>query len=383
MTIQQSRRRDAAALQRGVPTRGGQMLKSMSERVGTWLDRASDGPGPLASGLGLFSLGLGAAELAAPGSVARFIGVRDDDDNRATLRACGVREIASGLAILTQQKPASALWGRVGGDLMDLFLLGTAASAPETRKDRLAFAAAAVAGVTVLDVVASMQHSADQGLRNGHRNGRSSAQPGRLSVGASAAHTRQPGGKTQRAELEQRGLHVNHAITVNRPVEEVYNFWRDFQNLPRFMHHLESVQKLDERHSRWKVRAPAGTTVEWEAETVTDRPNELIAWRSLPGASVQNAGVVRFKRAPGDRGTEVEVELTYRPPLGAVGAVIAKLFGEAPEQQVKHELKMFKAVLETGEVVHSDASIHRGMHPAQPPKRVLNSQSNQTRGVDR
>jgi uncharacterized membrane protein len=346
-------------------------------RVGGFLE-AEGRAEQLANGLGWFSIALGAAELAVPGGVARLIGVRDDEDNRAVLRTCGLREIASGAAILSQPDPTSALWGRVGGDLMDLFLLGTAASKPGTGKGRLGFAAAAVAGVTLLDVLAGLQHSSQS----------QSGAPQRMVAGRSSSRVRRLSPEARASELAERGLNVKHVITVNRPVDEVYRFWKDFQNLPTFMHHLESVQMLDARHSRWRAKAPAGATVEWEAETVEDRANELIAWRSLPGASVHNAGVVRFKRAPGNRGTEVDVELSYRPPLGAVGAAIAKLFGEAPEQQVKHDLKMFKAVMETGEVVHSDASVRRGMHPAQPsaPTRLATStqrgQLKQIRGAE-
>jgi uncharacterized membrane protein len=107
--------------------------------------------------------------------------------------------------------------------------------------------------------------------------------------------------------------------------------------------------------------------VEWDAEIAKDMPNQLIAWRSLEGADVDNSGMVRFDRAPGGRGTEVRVEVVYNPPGGALGAGIAKLFGEAPEQQIKGDLRRLKQVLEVGEVVHSDSSIHSGPYPAQPP----------------
>jgi uncharacterized membrane protein len=117
-----------------------------------------------------------------------------------------------------------------------------------------------------------------------------------------------------------------------------------------------------------KAKAPAGTSVEWEAETLEDRTNELISWRSLPDAGVPNSGTVRFMEAPGGRGTEVHVELRYQPPGGKIGALVAKLFGEEPQQQVKGDLRRFKQVMETGEIVHSDASIHTGPHPAQPPE---------------
>jgi uncharacterized membrane protein len=167
----------------------------------------------------------------------------------------------------------------------------------------------------------------------------------------------------------QRGVQVRQTLTITRAPEEVYAFWRDFRNLPQFMSHLEAVQVIDDRRSRWTARAPAGRTVEWEAEIVEDRPGELIAWRSLPDADVPNSGWVRFARAPGDRGTELIVELQYDPPAGALGAAIAKLLGEEPNEQVKGDLRRFKQVLETGEVVHSDASIYRGPHPARPPER--------------
>ena len=163
-------------------------------------------------------------------------------------------------------------------------------------------------------------------------------------------------------------MHVKKAITVNRPPEEAYTFWHDFRNLPRFMKHLEDVQMTDNGRSHWKAKAPAGTTVEWDAVVVDDRPNELIAWRSLDGADVDNSGSVRFAPAPGGRGTEVRVELHYNPPGGALGATIAKLFGEEPEQQVQDDLRRFKQVLETGEVVYSEATVHGRPHPARPPE---------------
>jgi uncharacterized membrane protein len=161
---------------------------------------------------------------------------------------------------------------------------------------------------------------------------------------------------------------VTRVITIGRPAEELYQFWRKLENLPRFMRHLESVQTMDERRSHWKVQAPLGRTVEWDAEITEDRPNERIAWRSLPGADVTNSGSVSFERAPGGRGTVVRVELQYDPPGGAIGATFAKLFGKAPEQEVQEDLRAFKQVIETGEVVQSDATA-KGWGAAQPPAR--------------
>ncbi len=167
-------------------------------------------------------------------------------------------------------------------------------------------------------------------------------------------------------------METKQAITVNWPPAELYQFWHDFQNLPRFMQHLEAVQVNGQHRSHWKAKAPAGTTVEWDAEIVEDRANELISWRSVQGASVDNAGSVRFSPAPGDRGTEIHVELRYDPPGGALGATVAKLFGEEPGQQVRDDLRRFKQVVETGEVVYSDASV-KGGGPAQPPAEVPHS----------
>lgn len=161
-------------------------------------------------------------------------------------------------------------------------------------------------------------------------------------------------------------MDVKKAITVNRPATELYQFWHDFENLPRFMEHLVSVQVHGEKRSHWTAQAPAGATVEWDAEIVAERPDELIAWHSLPGAAVENAGEVRFAPAPGGRGTEVRVELQYDPPGGALGATVAKLFGEEPAQQVADDLRHFKQVLETGEIAQSDASANGG-GPAQAP----------------
>ncbi|MEN3333627.1 MAG: hypothetical protein V7641_2992 [Blastocatellia bacterium] len=281
----------------------------------------------LANGLGWFSIGLGLVEILVPKGFAKLIGAKGE--HTGFIRFCGLREITAGIGILTNRQPATWVWARVAGDALDLASLGVALTSEDADKGRLALATAAVVGVTLLDVLNAQQLSTPRGPH-----------------GAIAA--------------------VN-TITINRAPEEVYRFWRDFQNLPRFMSHLESVQVIDEKRSHWMAKAPAGMNVEWDAQIVEDRPNQLIAWRSLEGADVDNGGFVRFDRAPGGRGTEVRVEVEYNPPGGALGAGIAKLFGEAPEQQIKGDLRRLKQVLEIGEVVHSDSSIHSGPYPAQPP----------------
>jgi len=150
---------------------------------------------------------------------------------------------------------------------------------------------------------------------------------------------------------------VTRSVTINRSREEVYRFWRALENLPRFMYHLESVEITGTTRSHWIAKAPAGRTVEWDADIINDLPNELLSWSSVPESDVPNSGTVRFTDAPGDRGTEVHVELNYDPPAGEAGAIVAKLFGEEPGQQVRDDLRRFKQVMETGEVVRSDGSL--------------------------
>src|SRR3954454_9102737 len=134
-------------------------------------------------------------------------------------------------------------------------------------------------------------------------------------------------------------MEARSSITINAERDAVYGRWRDFAQLPTFMYHLEAVTVTDDRHSHWIAKGPADTTFEWDAEITDDEPGVHIAWRSLPGSTLDNAGDVRFAPAPGGRGTEVHVELTYSPPGGAVGAVIAKLFGEEPSEQVSDDLR--------------------------------------------
>jgi uncharacterized membrane protein len=150
--------------------------------------------------------------------------------------------------------------------------------------------------------------------------------------------------------VNEQTILVERTITINRSPAEVYNFWRNFENLPQFMKHLESVTITSDRQSHWVANGPAGKLVEWDAEITEDRDNELIAWRSLPGAQVHNTGTVRFQPAPGERGTEVRVTMQYDPPVGVLGASLAKLAGKEPAQQVDGDLRRLKQVLEAGEV---------------------------------
>ncbi|HKS24332.1 MAG TPA: SRPBCC family protein [Thermoanaerobaculia bacterium] len=146
-----------------------------------------------------------------------------------------------------------------------------------------------------------------------------------------------------------RGIRVEKSVTINRSPEDLYGFWRNFQNLPRFMSHLKSVSVLDDKRSHWVAKGPAGSEAEWDAEIINEVPNELIGWRSVDGSQINNAGSVHFTRTIANRGTEVKVILRYDPPGGVLGAVIAKLFGEDPARQVQEDLRTLKQILETGE----------------------------------
>lgn len=147
------------------------------------------------------------------------------------------------------------------------------------------------------------------------------------------------------------GICVQRSTTVQRPRAEVYRFWRNLENLPRFMEHLVSVEAGgdDQKTSRWVARGVLGMPISWEAEIHEEKENELIAWRSLPGSQVDHRGAVRFRDAPADRGTELQVTMVYRPPIGSAGVALARLFGEEPRQHIREDLRRFKQILESGE----------------------------------
>lgn len=299
--------------------RGSQTRESRGGGIGS--DRgqsASDerGEEKLAHGLGWFSIGLGVTQVVAPRTLARLIGL---NENRTLMRLLGLREIASGVGILSRRRPVGWLWSRVGGDIMDLGVLGSALVSRNSNRRRVAAATAAVTGVTILDLRASQQLSSSPGF----------------------------GDNTV-------AVQVKKSITINRSPEELYRFWHDFQNFPRFMIDLESVQVISETRSHWVAKGPAGKRIEWDAEIVEDRPNELIAWRSLEGSDVENSGSVRFEPAPGKPGTVVQVVMEYHPPAGALGATFAKLLGANPKQQLHENLRRFKQLMETGEIITTE-----------------------------
>jgi len=163
-----------------------------------------------------------------------------------------------------------------------------------------------------------------------------------VNTGAGASDTRVALGGS-------RGVNVLESVTLNRSTEEIYRFWRNLENLPQFMRHLESVEKITDTISHWRTKGPAGYTVEWDAEVYNEVPNKLIAWRSLEGADVVSAGSVNFDRAANGTATRVTVHLQYSPPLGKVGAAVARLLGADAETEIREDLQRFKSMVESGQ----------------------------------
>jgi uncharacterized membrane protein len=288
----------------------------------------------LSRGLGLASAALGAPQLIAPAAFARSLGVAGSPRHRAVTMVVGAREMAVAVGLLARPHPGW-LWARVGGDAMDLALLGRALKNHDgLGRRRTALSTAATVLITASDIYAAI---------------------------------------TRTKRKRRPSMELKSTTTVNRPLEEVYEFWSQLDRLPTFMAHLDEVQMIGVGRSHWKAAAPFGRDVEWDAETTEDIPGQRIAWRSLDGADVPNSGEVRFLRAPGGRGTEVHVIVTYEVPGGAMGRAVAKYFGEEPSQQLDDDLRRFKQVMEIGEVIRSDGAPHGKhareefpQHPAAP-----------------
>lgn len=294
-------------------------------------------PDRLARLLGLFSLGLGSAQVANPDGVNRLIGLAPTAEHQAAMRGVGVQELLMGLPLVRRKAPAVLLWGRVAGDVMHLGMLAAALDGKHNDRARLRTTIGVLGGVTALDLVAAL--------------------------------------KASRASASQDPtLRARATVTIRRDAQDVYAHWRDLVRLPEFMTHVRSVEQRGDGRTHWVVDSPAGA-LEWDAEITQDMPARALAWRSVPGSKIENAGIVRFTPAPGDRGTEVTVELRFTPPGGRLGGKVAKLLGEHPEQQIRDDLRRLKQVLETGEIVRSDGSPNGvrsqrmvAQHRAQPPR---------------
>lgn len=288
--------------------------------------------------LGWLSVGLGLAGLLAPRAMARAAGMPEWP---MVMRMMGVRELVSGIGLLKQPDNQVWRWSRVAGDAMDMGIVGVAAASPYADRRRLAITAMTLASIGAVD------------LRAGN--------PPRITP------------SSQALAGPESGQRVQCAVSINRSPEECYRFWRDLERLPTFMQHLESVTATDERRSHWVARAPAGRTVEWDAEITDDQPGQLLGWRSVEGADVDNAGTIRFT-AGSKGGTVVQVQLTYQPPAGRAGAMVAKLFGEEPSIQVQQDLRRFKQLIETEEIptTHGQSAGKRSLKSMLMRKKIEN-----------
>jgi uncharacterized membrane protein len=264
--------------------------------------------------IGWFALGRGVAQLVAPRAAAEVAGIRPDD---VAVRAMGVREIVTGLGVLTSARPKDWMWARVISDWMDLAYLGNEFVADGTQRAHLAGTGALLTGLTAMEMFSGSQLS---------------SLPAR-----SLAN-------------DERGIHVIASITVNATADELYRFWRNLENLPRILRHVQSVMPIEGNRSRWTATGPAGLPITWDAELTEDVLSERIAWVAADNAIVTSAGTVSFRRAAGGRGTVLDVDLRYEPIGGACGALLAFLFGKEPHQQITEDLRAYKAFVETGEV---------------------------------
>ncbi len=261
-------------------------------------------PEHLSRGLGWFSIAVGLAQMLAPRAVGRLTGVPIP---RGLMMLCGLREVACGIGILTQPRALPWVNGRIAGDALDLAGIAAGFSIPGVDRTRLALAGAAVAGITALDLYCS-RDLADR----------------------------------------ERGtpLYVATSVIVERPAQDLYRFWRDLENLPQIMPHLQSVQVLGDNYSHWIAHAPWGSRVEWDSELIDDVPAQRLAWRTVDGSDVFNAGSVRFTPLADGAYTEVTAELLYVPPTGVVGAAVARLFGKDEGQDMFADLAAFKRIME-------------------------------------
>jgi uncharacterized membrane protein len=323
--------------------------RDVGARRRSWSEQGSDGTagepterprlGWQVRSLGWLSIGLGVAGLMAPGRLARLTGRFDTRGHRRALRLIGARELLTGLAIVTRRRPNRWLWSRVVGDAIDLGLaFGTRGWSRGLRPRRQSMTLAALGAITAVDLVSSYRTMARNGVPSDEPEGEPRKETGPFRA----------------------------SITINRPPALVYTFWRRLENLPRFMTYLDSIEVIDERRSHWKAVA-AGTAIEWDAEITQDVPNRAIAWESTGGpAKVAHSGTVRFSEAPGNRGTEVRLEMNVALPGGGPARAAARLLRRLPEQIALNDLHRLKQLIETGSIARSDASIHAGPHPAQP-----------------
>jgi uncharacterized membrane protein len=270
---------------------------------------------PAARNLGLLSLALGAGAVLMPTWLSRVSGL---EPHRRLLPLVGLRELTAGIGLLSSSNPTPWLWSRVAGDAMDLaVILSSLMSRNNSRKMSAAVTAAVVAAIAAIDTRESLRST-----RSGNTNQQAAASD----------------------------VLVSASVIVSKSPQECYDFWRDATNMTRISPMVESVTVLDQRTSRWLIRSPLGHRIEWDSKVTGETPGERISWRSVDGGGLYHAGVIRFERATGDRGTLVNTSMHFRVPGGAAGIGLAKLLGANPRSEVREDLRRFKQLLEAGEI---------------------------------
>lgn len=264
--------------------------------------------GQTARFLGWFSIGLGLAEILFPKKLARMIGA---PPHPARTRMMGLREVVMGAGILGTPRPSKWLKARVAGDAADLAFLKSSFSAEGSNKTRLTCATAAVAAITVVD----------------------------------AASAR----KSACAEPEAGRIRIESSRAVNRSPEECYDFWRNVENLPRFMSHVESVRKTGENTAHWRLKPVSMKSLEWNSRITDDVRGETISWQS-EGGDVESFGTVRFEPLLPGQGTNIRVSLEYAPPLADPQGITGRVLKTISESKLREDLRRFKSLIETGEI---------------------------------
>ena len=264
-------------------------------------------------GLGMLSLGIGLAGLFAPRQVAELTGLRR---HKGLLQLIGIREVTSGIGLLSGRQTEAWLWSRVVGDAIDLAVLGM--SGRSSRRSRTAATAAVVAAITAVDVAAAVQHT------------------------------------RTRPRAAPSEVYIDHTIIVNKSPQECYDFWRDLRNIARFSRRMKEVSLRDNGQSHWIMTLPTGGSIEWDSQLTVEQPGERLAWRSVTHQPFSHAGSIQFAAAPGARGTFVTVSMHYRLPTGAVGASLARLLGRDPFGDLREDLRRFKQLIETDEIATTE-----------------------------
>ncbi len=281
------------------------------------LSQVQRGTDLFARALGVFSIGLGAAECTAARRLSDTIGI---ETHPGLVRFLGIREIANGVGILAAPRRPQLLWSRVGGDAIDLTLMGIAFGSPRTRRLRLLTAIGAVAGVTALDVLCARLMS-----RKRYRHVESRWLTGR------------------------RGVRLQKSISINRSPDDLYRFCREFSNLPKILDNVESITEPIAGEYEWHVSGPRSKHFKWMTKIIEDRPNQLISWRTLHPASIENSGSIRFVAGQDGRGTIVRVELLHRPTKQGINSAI-RMLSPRIEFRLSEALRRLKAFMETGEI---------------------------------